>query len=159
MELEEIRKDILAGKTIEEVVEKIDWKDFEELSKKIFEENNFRVRKNFRFKTSRRYEIDILALNPRYVFCVDCKQWGRRRDKTSGLKIATEKQEERINELKKFLRNNLIAKRMMKIEMKKQKFHSIIVTWLQEDLAKDNETLIVPVWKLNSFLVEIEKYL
>lgn len=45
MELEEIRKDILAGKTIEEVVEKIDWKDFEELSKKIFEENNFRVRK------------------------------------------------------------------------------------------------------------------
>jgi len=159
MELEKIRKDILAGKTIEEVVEKVDWKEFEEVSKKIFEENNFKVRKNFRFKTSRRYEIDILAISSRYVFCVDCKQWGRGRNKMPGLKLAAREQENRKKDFEKFIRKNPIAKNMLEIDTKKQKSYSVIVTLFQENLIKENETFIVPIWKLNSFLIETEKYL
>lgn len=159
MELERIRKKVLAGKNIEEIVEKFDWKDFEEVSKKIFEENNFKVRKNFRFKTSRRYEIDVLALGSRYIFCVDCKQWRGGRNKKSGLKLAVKKQENRVKEFEKFIGKNIIARKMLRIDSKKQKLHPLIVTLFQEDLLKENETFVIPLWKLNSFLVEAEKYL
>jgi Holliday junction resolvase-like predicted endonuclease len=156
MELEQIRKKLLAGKIIEEIAENIDWKEFEELVKKIFEENDFKVKRNFRFKTDSRYEIDVLAIGSNKILCVDCKQWSLGRNKKSGLKSAVKKQEKRKIELRNFLGKNIIAKKMLKIETKKQEFHSLIVTLFQEDLIKENETFIVPLWKLNSFLVGFE---
>lgn len=158
IDLERIKNLIKSGKNIEDIIEKFDWREFEQIIMEIFENNNFRVRKNFRFKTRRRYEIDILAIKRNKVLCVDCKEWGRGRYKKTGLKHAIEKQEERVKELKKFLKNNPIAQNKLKINMNYE-FHPLIVTWLQEDLIKENDTLIVPVWKLNSFLLELEKYL
>jgi len=159
LDLEEIRYLVTKGKDLEEIIEDFDWKEFEGIVAEIFEKNNFKIKKNFRFKIKNRYEIDIIGISPNFVLVVDCKQWGKGRSKISGLRIAAEKQEKRMDELKKFLRNNPIAKDMMKIDLKKQEFHPIIVTWVQENLTKENKTLIVPVWKLNSFLVESEKYL
>jgi hypothetical protein len=47
---------------------------------------------------------------------------------------------------------------MLKISLN-QKFYPLVVTLFQEDVVKENETFVVPVWKLNSFLVELELYL
>ena len=150
---------LLNGKAIEEIVAGLDWKEFERVVAEIFEKNNFKIKQNFRFKTKNRYEIDLIGVSPNFILVADCKQWDMGRNKTSELKIAAQKQENRTDELKKFLKNNSIAKNMMGINMKKQKFHPVIITWVQENLVKENKTLVVPVWKLNSFLLEVEKYL
>lgn len=159
LNLEEIKNLIIKGKDLEEIIEGFDWREFEGIVAEIFEKNNFKIKQNFRFKTKNRYEIDLIGISPNFVLVVDCKQWGKGRSKISGLKIAAEKQEKRTEELKRFLKNNPIAKRLMNIDLKKQKFYPILVTWTQENLTKENKTLIVPVWKLNSFLIEVEKYL
>jgi Holliday junction resolvase len=159
MGLEEIRKDLLKGKTIEEVLEKFDWRGFERTVAEIFESNDFEVKQNFTFKTKRRYQIDVLARRERIVLCVDCKEWGKGRYKKTGLKYAANSQEERVNQLIKFLKKNLIAKQMLGIDLRKQKFYPLIVTLLEEGLLKESETFVVPVWKLNSFLLDIEKFL
>ena len=98
MELEDIRKYVYSGKTIEEVLEKFDWRSFERTVGDIFSSNGYRTFMNFRFKTERRYEIDVVAVSGSVVFLVDCKDWGKGRDKTSGLRSAVEKQENRRKE-------------------------------------------------------------
>ncbi|MFH0711145.1 MAG: NERD domain-containing protein [Candidatus Aenigmatarchaeota archaeon] len=143
-------------KNLEEVIRDFDWKAFEKIVSNIFEKNDFKIKTNFRFKTSRRFEIDVLAISDLYVICVDCKEWGKGRDKTSGLKKAVEMQEERVDELKRFFNHNPVASRMMRIG--KQEFFSLIVTWHEEELIMESKTLVVPVWKLNAFIGNIENY-
>jgi Holliday junction resolvase len=156
MELEEIGEKLIKGETIEKILEKFDWREFEKAVAGIFEANNFKVRQNFVFKTKRKYQIDILAVGERIVLCVDCKRWSMGRYKKAGLKNAAKIQEERVSELINFLRKNLFAKQMLKI--KAQKFYSLVVTLFEEDLFEENKTFFVPVWKLNSFLLDMEKF-
>jgi len=158
MDLEQIRKGVISGRPMEEIIGKFDWQEFEELVAEIFENNNFKVKQNFRFKAKRRYEIDLVAIKSKNVLCVDCKEWGRGRYKKSGLLTAVKKQEERVNQIEKFLKMNLMARQLLKLGLD-YKIHPIIVTWLQEDLIKESRTFVVPVWKLNSFLVDIYNYI
>lgn len=158
VELEKIRKDMLSGKTMEEILENFDWKEFEKIVSDIFEINSFRIYRNFRLKTNRRYEIDLIAIKGNKIICVDCKEWGRGRYKKSGLKNAADKQKQRVKEFIKFLRKNPIAKAKFRIR-KKYKFHPLIITLFQEEIVKKDDIFIVPIWKLNSFLNEIERYL
>ena len=102
-------------------------------------------------ETKKRYEIDIIGVKGRTCLCVDCKEWSGGRDKKSGLKNAAKKMEKRVEELKKFLKKNSITD----VDMD---FYPIIVTLLEENLIKENDTLIIPASKLNSFLLEIETY-
>jgi len=157
MNLEEVEKFLKQGTPIEEAVKNFDWKEFEGLVREIFESHDFKVKNNFRFKSEKRFEIDLLAINSKKVFCVDCKEWGKGRNKTSALKNAAEMQENRMNELEKFLKSNPVASKMLKIDGK-QEFLSLIVTWLEEDLIRESGTVVVPVWKLNSFLANPENY-
>lgn len=154
MDLEKIRRDIFSGKDIEEVIESFDWKEFENITAEIFRENDFIVKQKVRFKTVRRYEIDIIAARGQTVLCVDCKQWGGGRYKTTSLKYAAKDQEERTKEFFKFLKNNPIAQVNLKVN-ESFKFYPLIVTWLQEKLVKEGNTFIIPIWKLNSFLLNL----
>jgi Holliday junction resolvase-like predicted endonuclease len=158
MELEKIRKDILSGKAIEEVAREFSWKEFEEFVAEIFRENNFRVKRSFRFKTRKKYEIDIIAIKQKTVLCVDCKEWGKGRYKKHGLKNSAKNQERRIKEFKSFLKKNPIVQDLLKIDSQ-YNFYSLIVTLLEEDLIIEGATFFVPIWKLNSFLQNIEEYL
>jgi len=144
-------------KDLEEIIKDFDWKTFEKIVAHIFEMNGFKVKTNFRFKTSRRFEVDVIAISDLYVFCVECKEWGRGRQKTSGLKKAVEMQEVRMRELKKSLNHNPIANKMLKIA--KQIFFSLVVTWHEEELIKESSTLVVPIWKLNEFIRNFENYI
>lgn len=144
-------------KELEEIIKDYDWKTFESIVANIFEKNGFKVKTNFRFKVSRRYEIDVFAVSGLYAFSVDCKEWGRGREKTFGLKNAANMQEVRTEELKKYFKANPIARHMMKLSGK-QEFFSLIVTWHEENLINQGKTLIVPVWKLNSFIGNFENY-
>jgi len=156
VELEKIRNGILSGKTIEEILEGFNWQNFEKIVEEIFERNDFKIKRNFRFKTKKRYEIDIIATRENIAFCIDCKRWGRGRYKRTGLGHAIKDQENRVNELAKFLKRNPLAKESLKININ-QTF-PLLVTLLQENVIKEDNTFVVPVWKLNSFLLEVERY-
>jgi len=152
IDLNKIKQRILQGEQIEEIIEEIDWKEFEELITEILKNHDFKVYQNFRFKTRRRYEIDIFGIKGNSILTIDCKQWGRGRYKKSSLKNAVDSQKERTEELKKFLKNNLIIKTQGK------KLIPLIITWLEEDLTEYDKTLIVPIWKLNEFLLNMSDY-
>jgi Holliday junction resolvase-like predicted endonuclease len=157
VKLEEIEN--LARKIpIEEILKKFDWKDFEEVVAEIFKRNDFLVKKNFRFKTKKRYEVDIIAIRRNLVFCVDCKRWSGGKYKKSGIRKSVEEQEERTKAIRNILAKNPILRKTLKIEGKPE-VRPLLVTLMEEDLIKEKNTFIVPVFKLNSFLLEIENYL
>ena len=157
LNFEEIKIELNAKEDLEDILEGVDWQEFEIFISEIFAANEFKVKRNFRFKTTNKFEIDLLCIKDNYILCVDCKQWRRGRNKNSNFKNAVKKQEKRVDELKKFLKNNIIAKRSLKI--KKQKYYSLVVSLFEENILKENETYIVPSSKLNSFLLEAENYL
>jgi len=157
MKIEDAENFLKNGKTLEEFVGKIDWKNFEKFVKEIFSVNGFNTFSNFRFKTERRFEIDVIAAKNNIVFLTDCKEWDKGRYKKSGLSKAAEEQIERTKEFKKFVRKNLIAKSRFKVGSN-VKTVSLIVTWYDEDVSQFANCFVVPVWKLNSFLIGHDFY-
>jgi len=158
VDIEKIKQRIHQGEQIEDIVEEIDWKQFEEFIIEILKNHDFIAFQNFRFKTERRFEVDILASDGNNVFVVDCKHWDRGRYKKTGLKYAVEEQKYRLEELKKFIKNNFVAKNKFKIT-EKTRFTPLIITWFEEDLLKYEDTFVVPVWKLNQFLLSLSEYI
>ena len=158
VDIEKIKDRVLKGEQIENIVEEIDWKQFEELIIEILKEHDFITFQNFRFKTDRRFEVDILAFDGNNILVIDCKRWNRGRYKKTGLKYAVEEQKHRLEELKKFIKNNPLAKNKFQITGK-IKFIPLIITWFEEDLLKYEDTFIVPVWKLNEFLLSQSEYI
>lgn len=154
VDLQKLERKVLRGGRLEETLEDFDWKEFERTVGEIFRQNDFRVRKNFRFKTKRRYENDLIAIRNEIVICADCKRWAAHREKSWGIVKAAKEQEKRTAELKKFVRVNPIARDLMKIP--EATFVPMIVTLYQENLLRKGKTFVVPVKKLNSFLLECE---
>ncbi|MEM5829801.1 MAG: NERD domain-containing protein [Candidatus Aenigmatarchaeota archaeon] len=155
--LEEIEK-LAKEKPIEEVLENFGWKEFEEVVAEIFRRHEFFVRRNFRLKTRKRYEIDIVAVKSNFVFCIDCKRWLGGRYKKSAIKRSAKEQEKRTRVMKRFLEKNPILRESLKIASKFE-IIPLILTLMEEDLIKEGNTFIVPLFKLNSFLLEFESYL
>jgi Holliday junction resolvase-like predicted endonuclease len=143
--LEKIRKRLLKGEEIEDILKDFAWKDFEDIVAEIFSLNDFKTKRRVRFRMNKRYEIDIIAEKSNFVFCIDCKKWKRGRYKNTALKKAAEKQKERCEKLKKFLDD-------------KRKFIPLIVTLYEENIFKYNSVIFIPVWKLNEFLNKFEEY-
>ena len=145
--LEKVKEEILIGKQLEDIVKYYQWQEFEKLVSKILQENNFDVHRSFRYKTNRRYEIDVLAVKSDIVLAVDCKQWGRGRYKKSALKNSVKKQVMRTKQLNKVLVGENI------------KIMPLIVTWYEEDLIEHDNVWVVPIWKLNEFLLSLSDYI
>jgi len=145
IDLEEIKKRILKGEEIENILKDFGWRDFEDFVAEIFSLNNFITKRRVRFKTSKRYEIDIVAEKDNFVLCIDCKKWRRGRYKEYGLKKAAEKQKERCENLKNFLNDE-------------RKYFPLVVTLYEENISKHNSVIFVPVWKLNEVLNRFEVY-
>ncbi|MCL4399213.1 restriction endonuclease [Candidatus Parvarchaeota archaeon] len=52
---------------------KSSWRDFENLVADIFERFDYTVMRDVRFKTARRFQIDLVAYNERLCIFIDCK--------------------------------------------------------------------------------------
>ena len=157
MMIEEIESELQKGNEIEDILEKYDWKRFETIITEIFQENGFHTKQNFRFKTKRRYEIDIIAVKGDRIFCIDCKWWNKGRYKKAGLKSAITLQENRVKEFTKFLKRNPVAKILLKLN-DKYAAYPFLVTLHDENMATEGGSFVVPAWKLNRFVIDIENY-
>jgi Holliday junction resolvase-like predicted endonuclease len=157
LDLGQIKKRIFKGEQIEEIIEEIDWKEFEELVESILKKHDYKSCHNFRFKTQSRHEIDILAIKEKINLVIDCKQWSRGRHKKTGLKYAVDSQKNRVKHLKKFLKNNILIQ--SKLGLKENiEFIPMIVTWFEEDLINHDDVFVVPVSKFNQFLLNLPYY-
>ena len=142
--LEEIQQRILKGEEIENIIKDINWQEFEDLVSSIFREHDFDVFQNFRFKTESRYEVDLLSTKNNLIYAVDCKQWNRGRYKKTAIKNSVGKQMKRVKELKKVLIGENI------------RIIPLLITLFEEDIIEHENVWIVPVWKLNEFLLDDE---
>jgi glycyl-tRNA synthetase beta subunit len=158
IKLNEIKQRISEGEQIEKIVKEIDWKEFEKLISEILKKHDFSTQNNFRFKTNRRFEIDVLAVKEETSLLIDCKQWKRGRYKKTGLKYAVKEQKERVKQLKKFLKKNPMAQTKLKI-IKTKNFIPLLVTWFEEELLEHEKVFIVPIHKFNEFLLNLSKYI
>lgn len=153
--LENIEKAFCQKMTIEEVLNEIDWKNFEKIISSIFEKHEFKIFNNYRFKTKRRYEIDLLAVKNGLIFLVDCKKWSMGRYKKSALKRAIIDQKSRAEEFKSIFNKEQILNQ----KINEPKITPILITFYEEDLIKYDDVLVVPMWKLNEFLLNNSEYI
>lgn len=69
---------IKAGADLQQVSKNFGWLEFEEFVAHIFEENDFKVLRRFRFQAEgRRWEIDVLASKYPHIICAECKHYTR----------------------------------------------------------------------------------
>ena len=147
------------GKDASPIMEKLDWKGFEHIISTIFDENNYSVMTNFRFKDEfTKYEIDLLAFKFPYLFAIDCKRHST--GSSSFLKNSAEKQKERVEVLFEqfpILSEDLISNLTLPTK-RKIFFFPLIVSWRTYSLQFYSEIPIVSYNHLSGFLQEIDEY-
>ncbi len=147
MNIQQLENLLKKGANIEEILKDHAWQEFEEIVSQILSEHGFDVQRNVRFTLNKkRHEIDIIAARFDELLCIDCKKWSMRPGKTTALKEAAKKQIERAKNYKKFKK------------LKKKKIYPMVVTFLEENIAFADKVPIVPIWRLNDFMIEFPEY-
>ncbi len=147
MNIDELQDLLKSGHDIEEILKEHAWQEFEQIVATILEEHGFEIERNFRFTLNKkRHEIDIVAARFNEILCIDCKKWSMRVGKTTALKKAAQEQVARAKSYKKFAK------------LKKKAIYPLIVTFLEENIVFANKVPIIPVWKLNEFMLEFPEY-
>jgi hypothetical protein len=145
------------GADIERVCKLLSWKEFEAFSRTVLETSNFFCIQNFRFsQNQKRYEIDVVGLKNPLILCVDSKHY-KKSGKNHLLRTYCKKQIERAEALSKAL-----PKMFLKMGLrgwKEAKIIPLIVTLLAEGVSFSERVPIVPFFKLNSFVMDLQNYL
>jgi len=147
MNIQELQNLLKSGKDIEEILKEYAWQEFEDIVAQILGEHGFDVKRNVRFTLNKkRHEVDIIAERFDEIVCIDCKKWKMRQGKTTALKKAAQEQVVRTKNYKKFAK------------LKKKAIYPMVVTFLEENIVFADKVPVVPVWKLNEFMLEFPEY-
>jgi hypothetical protein len=147
------------GVQVEKVVSLLNWKDFEGLVANILEENSFTCVESFRRRGNQELEgmeIDVIGVKGSTIVSVDAKMWGVRGGKSSALKTAAENQNGRTYVLSTELER--LSKKMKTLQCGSYHLLPMIVTWLVEDVQFYDGVPIIPVFKFNSFMLQLPDY-
>jgi hypothetical protein len=147
------------GASIGEIVELLTWKDFEGFVASIMTANSYQCVESFRRRGNLQMhgmEIDVIGVKGTSIITIDAKMWGIRSGKASALKKAAEKQKTRAKELSEEL--DRLAKKMGKLSPKECQLFPVIVTWLVEEVELHEGVPVVPIFKLNSFILDFDQY-
>lgn len=147
------------GASISEIVELLTWKDFEGFVASILMANNYQCVESFRRRGNslmHGMEIDVIGVRGATIIAIDAKMWGIRSGKASALKNAAEKQKTRTQELSDEL--DKLAKKMGKLSARDYQLLPVLVTWLVEEVELHEGVPVVPIFKLNSFILDFDQY-
>ncbi len=150
---------ISLGNQIERVIEHLTWKDFEGFVARVLQENDYRFTESFRRRGNNLVEgmeIDVIGVKGKTVLAIDAKMWGVRAGKSSALKEAVNKQAIRTQHLTKELVK--LSQKIPSISSGTYTLIPIVVTWLVEDVEIHEGVPVVPIFKLNGFLLEFTRY-
>ncbi|MGY5875321.1 MAG: hypothetical protein RTU30_06225 [Candidatus Thorarchaeota archaeon] len=150
---------ISKGAETEAVVGHLTWKDFEGFVANVLEEHNFRCTESYRRKGNsniRGMEIDVIGVRGSTILSVDAKMWGTRKNKSSAIKSAAEKQIVRTVRLCHEI--SRLSKKIGEIKPGLYKMVPLIVTWFIEDVEFHDGVPILPLIKFNSFILDLDSY-
>jgi protease II len=135
-------EDIKSIQDLQRVSRENVWQNFERLAAFIFEKNNFQVKINvIKTRNKKRRQYDVVARRGDKTFLIECKKWAGNRYRLSALKAAIEKHKERV-EFYRDITNEDAA--------------PIVVTLIEEEIKFYEDMPIVPIFKLNSFINEMD---
>lgn len=147
------------GAQVEYVIELLNWKDFEGFVAHILAEHEFRCIESFRRKgnqSTKGMEIDVIGIRGATIISADAKMWGIRRGKSSALKMAAENQKQRSVKLASMM--NKVAEKVGHLSLRNYRIYPILVTWLVEEVQFHDGVPIVPVFKFNSFILNLDSF-
>ncbi|MGD2066414.1 MAG: restriction endonuclease [Candidatus Bathyarchaeota archaeon] len=145
------------GTDIERVCKVLEWKEFENFAAAAFEENNFAVKRRFRFKASgRRWEIDVVAYSEPIIVCVDCKRW-RRGWGNSAIKRVTAAQAQRTEALAGNLQS--IQREIGLGDWKDATLFPVILSLFPGPVKFYSGVPVVPILQLQNFLDEFQGHI
>jgi len=147
------------GVSFAEIVDLLTWKDFEGFVAEILSENSFRCVESFRRRGNsmiRGMEIDVVGVKGHTIIAIDAKMWGVRNGKGSALKTAAQKQKKRTQDLTWDL--DRLSKKLSSLNRGIYTIFPVIVTWLVEEVELHEGVPVVPVFKLNSFILDMDQY-
>ncbi|MHA2117011.1 MAG: hypothetical protein ACXABM_16055 [Candidatus Thorarchaeota archaeon] len=150
---------VTRGAKIAGIVEHLTWKDFEGFVAGILSENNYKCVESFRRRGNSELhgmEIDVVGVRGRTIIAVDAKMWSVRSGKESALKMAAEKQKNRTLELSSEL--GRLFQKLPILTSGSFTIFPVMVTWLVEEVELHEGVPVVPVFKLNSFIHELDYY-
>jgi len=131
------------GKTLKNSSEP-SWQEFEEEIHRILTLHGFDTSFRKVFRTSRRYEIDIVAERYGITLAIDCKRYGKHRYRLSHIKKEAEKHVKRCREFESHFGKKVIP---------------LLVTFVEEDVILHDSCILVPYNKIEDFLRNLELYL
>lgn len=144
------------GLDLEIVCETLDWREFEDLAAFTLKRNGYKATKHFRFKTSRRYEVDVLGLKEPHILAIECKHWKRSWQRAATKKFV-EAHQKRVEALAKYVRT---AKGRLGLDgWCEIKLVPIIITLSETPVKVHNEIPIVPIFYFQNVLTELEQLL
>lgn len=148
---------IKLGIDIEVVSQRLSWRDFEKLCVEALKSHDFNVKAPFRFKADgSRHEIDVVAHKKNVVLCIDCKHWKMKHGQQYKVK------ESAANHLSKCIKlaECVTSLRSVNIDVQREAYLiPVIVTLMDLNLKYPvNGVWILPVFKLNSFLLDLDLY-
>ena len=153
------KRAVQLGASIGEIVEFLTWKDFEGFVASILSANNYRCVESFRRRGNslvQGMEIDVIGVRGPIIIAIDAKMWGIRSSKTSSLRIAAEKQKKRTQELSEELEK--LSLKMSDLRAREYQLFPVLVTWLVEEVELHEGVPVVPIFKLNSFILDLDQY-
>ena len=153
--LQRLRLAVLAveqGADYERVCCFLGWREFERIGAISLEASGYNVETSLRFKQGgRRWEIDVVGCRKPLILCLDCKHW--RRGVSSKLRRAAEEQVRRTLAFSEFLPNPAV--RIDCASWNNARFVPVVLTLMQADFKFFNGTPVVPVLRLQDFLVQL----
>ncbi len=135
----------------------IDWRDFEELVLNYLLKSGFEGMKSVRLK-SRRYEIDVLALEPvsRICLAIDCKHWSPGYGKRSKLRqVATEHR----MKVELLIKDCEYLRSKYRVLSKARWIVPVIVTLTDSLRGYINGSFVVPIQGFRDFINNVDYYL
>jgi hypothetical protein len=137
-------EDISSIDELETVSAEVIWQNFERLAGFIFEKNDFTVNVNtVKTCNKKRRQYDVIARKNSRTFLVECKKWAGSRYRLSALKRAILQHKERTTFYEDIMEEHAIP---------------VIVTLIEEQILVHEGVPLVPVTKLNAFIIELDEH-
>lgn len=150
---------ISMGCEVEEVIEQLTWKDFEGFVARVLSENDYQCTESFRRRGNRieiGMEIDVIGIKGSTILAIDAKMWSIRSSKASALRVAVSKQRARTARLANEL--DRLSAKLMAMKAGEYSLIPILVTWLVEEVEIHEGVAVVPIFKLNAFLLDLSRF-
>lgn len=121
------------------------WQEFEEFVKKVFDEHGYETDFRVVFTDSEgKSEIDIVAEKFGRIIAIDAKRYSEGWYRASAIKTQAKKHVDRCERFSRLRKADIIP---------------VIVSFIDDSIFCHSGCIVVPVDKLNDFLLNIEAYL